>query len=76
MTDWRLRQENLARPFPYVYPQMPPRLRRCCAFTRTLLLLEWGCLILMAHIDHLHLQILCVLPVQHPVIAVIGLTVL
>ena len=48
MADWRLRQENLARPFPYVYPQMPPRLRRCCAFTRTLLLLEWGCLILMA----------------------------
>ena len=47
MADWRLRQENLARPFPYVYPQMPPRLRRCCAFTRTLLLLEWGCLVLM-----------------------------
>lgn len=42
VSDWRLRQENLAEPFPYVYPQMPPRFRRCRAFAGGLFLLEWG----------------------------------
>lgn len=48
MADWRLRQENLAKPSPYVYPQMPPRFRRCRVFMRTLFLLEWSGVILMA----------------------------
>ena len=42
VSDWRLRQENLAEPFPYVYPQMPSRFRRCRAFAGGLFLLEWG----------------------------------
>lgn len=40
MANWRLRQENDSQSFPYVFPQMPPRFRRCCAFMRALLLLE------------------------------------
>lgn len=43
MVAWRLQQENLSKPFPYAFPQMPPRFRRCRAFTRALFLLEWGC---------------------------------
>lgn len=44
MAGWRLRQENQAKPFPYVFPQMPPRFRLCCGFARGLFLLEWGCI--------------------------------
>lgn len=47
MTDWRLRQENLAEPFPCVYPRMPPRFRRCRAFARGAFLLEWGSVLAM-----------------------------
>lgn len=41
-TDWRIQQENLAKLFPYVFPQMPPRLQRCCAFARAVFLIQWG----------------------------------
>lgn len=40
--DWRLRQENISKPFPYVFPQMPPRFRRCCAFAKAVFLIQWG----------------------------------
>lgn len=40
--DWRLRQENTSKPFPYVFPQMPPRFRRCCAFAKAVFLIQWG----------------------------------
>ena len=39
----RLQQENLSKPFLYVFPQMSPRFRRCCAFARTVFLIQWGC---------------------------------
>lgn len=42
MADWRLQQENKTKPFPYVFPQMPPRFRRCRRFIQTLFLVEWG----------------------------------
>lgn len=38
---WRGQKENQASPFPYVYPDMPPRFRRSRRFTRALFLLEW-----------------------------------
>lgn len=41
--DWRLQQENTAKPFPYVFPQMPPRFRRYHRLTQTLFLIEWSC---------------------------------
>ena len=41
-TAWRRQQTNQAAPFPYVYPQMPPRFRWCCRFAQTLFLIEWG----------------------------------
>lgn len=44
-TVWRSRKENQASPFPHVYPDMPPRFRRCRRFTRTLFLLEWASLL-------------------------------
>ena len=47
-SEWRRQQENQATPFPYVYPQMPPRFRRCYRFTRTLFLIEWGSNLLFA----------------------------
>ena len=40
--DWRIQQENLAKPFPYVFPQMPPRFRWCCAFAKVMFLIQWG----------------------------------
>jgi len=40
--DWRLRQENISKPFSYVFPQMPPRFRRCCAFAKVVFLIQWG----------------------------------
>ena len=43
MTRWQLRQENLSRPFPYCFPQIPPRFRRCCGLIRALFLAEWSC---------------------------------
>ncbi len=42
-SNWRLQQENMSKPFPYVFPQMPPRFRRCCAFMKTVFLIQWGC---------------------------------
>ena len=42
---WRSRKENQVSPFPHVYPDMPPRFRRCRRFTRTLFLLEWASLL-------------------------------
>ena len=43
ITNWRLQQENTSKPFPYVFPQMPPRFRRCCAFAKAVFLIQWGC---------------------------------
>ena len=43
IADWRLQQENRSKPFPYVFPQMPPRFRRCCAFAKAVFLIQWGC---------------------------------
>ena len=43
IVNWRLQQENTSKPFPYVFPQMPPRFRRCCAFARAVSLIQWGC---------------------------------
>jgi len=40
---WRLQQENTSKHFPYVFPQMPPRFRRCRRFAQTLFLIEWSC---------------------------------
>lgn len=40
--DWRIQQENLAKPFPYVFPQMPPRFRRCCVFAKAMFLTQWA----------------------------------
>lgn len=40
---WRLQQENTSKPFPYVFPEMPPRFRRCCAFAKAVFLAQWGC---------------------------------
>lgn len=37
---WRMRQENISKPFPYVFPQMPPRFRRGRRFIQTLFLIE------------------------------------
>lgn len=44
--DWTLRQENQKKPFPYVFPQMPPGFRSRCVWMRALFLLEWGCIFL------------------------------
>ena len=46
IANWRLQQENMSKPFPYVFPQMPPRFRRCRRFIRTLFLIEWGSILL------------------------------
>ena len=43
IANWRLQQENRSKPFPYVFPQMPPRFRRCCAFAKAVFLIQWGC---------------------------------
>ena len=43
IANWRLQQENTSKPFPYVFPQMPPRFRRCCAFAKAVFLIQWGC---------------------------------
>ena len=40
---WRLQHKNMSKSFPYVFPKMPPRFRRCCAFMRTVFLIQWGC---------------------------------
>ena len=42
IANWRLQHENMTKPFPCVFPQMPPRFRRCRRFIQTLLLIEWG----------------------------------
>lgn len=43
IANWRLQQENTSKPFPYVFPQMPPRFRWCCAFAKAVFLIQWGC---------------------------------
>ena len=43
IANWRLQQENTSKPFPYVFPQMPPRFRRCCALAKAVFLIQWGC---------------------------------
>ena len=43
IVNWRLQQENTVKPFPYVFPQMPLWFRRCCAFAKTVFLIQWGC---------------------------------
>lgn len=43
IANWRLQQENTSKPFSYVFPQMPPRFRRCCAFAKAVFLIQWGC---------------------------------
>lgn len=40
--SWRLQQENISNPFPYVFPQMPPRFRWCRCFTQALFVVQWG----------------------------------
>ena len=32
IANWRLQHENMSKPFPCVFPQMPPRFRRCRRF--------------------------------------------
>ena len=44
IANWKLQQENMSKPFPYVFPQMPPRFRRYYGFTKVLFLMEWGCI--------------------------------
>ena len=41
-TEWSRNRANRAKPYPYVFPQMPPRFRRCCGLMRALLLLEYA----------------------------------
>ncbi len=43
--SWRLQQKNASKPFPYIFPQMPPRFRRCCALMRAVFLTQWGCFV-------------------------------
>lgn len=43
IAKWRLQQENMSKPFPYVFPQMPPGFRRRCAFAKAVFLTQWGC---------------------------------
>ena len=45
-SNWQIQQENMSKPSPYVFPQMPPRFRRCRRFIRTLFLIEWGSILL------------------------------
>ncbi len=46
IVSWRLQQENTSKPFPYVFPQMPLRFRRCCAFAKAAFLIQWGCFVI------------------------------
>ena len=41
-TDWHRQQGHLAQPFPYIFPQMPPRFRIFRAFSRGIFLLQRG----------------------------------
>ena len=43
-SSWQIQKENMSKPFPYVFPQMPPRFRRCCAFMKTVCLMQWVCI--------------------------------
>ena len=47
-SNWRLQQENMSKPFPYVFPQIPPRFRLYRSLMQTLFLMEWGCIWLFA----------------------------
>lgn len=44
---WNERKENQAKPFPAVFPQMPPRFRRCRSWTTALFVLEQSSFIFM-----------------------------
>ena len=33
--------DDMAKPFPYVFPQMLPRFRRCRAFAKAVFLMQW-----------------------------------
>lgn len=46
-TVWKRQQENRATPASFVYPQMPPRFRRCRRFAQALFVVEWGLLLTM-----------------------------
>ena len=46
-SKWKLQQENISKPFSYVFPQMPPQFRRCC-FAKALFLMEWSCTWMLA----------------------------
>lgn len=46
MAAWRLRRENMEKPCPYVFPQMFPYFRCCQAFSRAVLLMQRGCMLL------------------------------
>ena len=48
LVEWSRGRANRAEPYPYVFPQMPPRFRRCCGLMRALLLLEYGSAALFA----------------------------
>lgn len=43
IANGRLQQENTSKPFPYVFPQMPPRFRLCCVIAKGIFLIQWGC---------------------------------
>ena len=43
VANWKLQQENISKPFSYVFPQMPPQFQRCCGFAKALFLMEWSC---------------------------------
>ena len=47
-SNWRLQQENMSKPFPYVFPQIPPRFRLYRSLMQTLFLMEWGCIWIFA----------------------------
>lgn len=41
-TDWHICQAHLREPFPYRYPDLPPRFRLCRAVSRGIFLLQYG----------------------------------
>ena len=43
IANWQLQQENTSKPFPYIFPQMPPRFQRWCVFAKVVFLIQRGC---------------------------------
>lgn len=41
-TVWRIRKDHLKEPFPYVFPDLPPRFRRLRALSRGVFLMQLG----------------------------------